>query len=84
MITDYGNLLNQNIKIVEEVDGRDTIIKLINTSNGMELATIWVYSAGECELWVNPGGFMTKMDWHKETIRKELQKINAEIIQNEE
>ena len=84
MITDYGNLLNQNIKIVEEVDGRDTIIKLINTSNGMELANIWVYSADECELWLNPGGFMTKMDWHKETIRKELHKINAETIQNEE
>lgn len=83
MITDYGNLLNQNIKMVEEVDGRDTIIKLINTSNGMELATIWVYSADECKLWVNPGGFMTKMDWLKETTRQELHELNAEMINEE-
>ena len=71
MITDYGNLLNQNIKIVEEVDGRDTIIKLINTSNGMELATIWVYSADECELWVNPGGFVNKEEFDDYQNRKD-------------
>ena len=71
MITDYGNLLNQNIKIVEEVNGRDTIIKLINTSNGMELATIWVYSADECELWVNPGGFMNKEEFDDYQNRKD-------------
>ena len=71
MITDYGNLLNQNIKIVEEVDGRDTIIKLINTSNGMELATIWVYSADECELWVNQGGFMNKEEFDDYQNRKD-------------
>lgn len=71
MITDYGNLLNQNIKIVEEVDGRDTIIKLINTSNGMELATIWVYSADECELWVNPGGFMNREEFDDYQNRKD-------------
>lgn len=83
MITDYGNLLNQNIKVVKEVDGRDTILKFINTSNGMELATIWVYSADECELWVNPGGFMTKMDWLKEKTRKELHELNAEMVNEE-
>ena len=71
MITDYGNLLNQNIKIVEEVDGRDTIIKLINTSNGMELANIWVYRADECELWVNPGGFMNKEEFDDYQNRKD-------------
>lgn len=71
MITDYGNLLNQNIKVVEEVDGRDTIIKLINTSNGMELATIWVYSADECELWVNPGRFMNKEEFDDYQNRKD-------------
>ena len=71
MITDYGNLLNQNIKIVEEVNGRDTIIKLINTSNGMELATIWVYSADECELWVNPGGFVNKEEFDDYQNRKD-------------
>lgn len=71
MITDYGNLLNQNIKIVEEVNGRDTIIKLINTSNGMELATIWVYSADECEMWVNPGGFMNKEEFDDYQNRKD-------------
>lgn len=71
MITDYGNLLNQNIKVVKEVDGRDTILKFINTSNGMELATIWVYSADECELWVNPGGFMNKEEFDDYQNRKD-------------
>ena len=64
-------LLNQNIKIVKEVNGRDTIIKLINTSNGMELANIWVYNADECELWVNPGGFMNKEEFDDYQNRKD-------------
>lgn len=80
MITDYGNLLNQNIKIVEEVDGRGTIIKFINTSNGMELANILALYPGQCHIWINPGGFMTKMDWLKEIARKELHELNAEMI----
>ena len=80
---ELGTLLNQNIKIVEEVDGRDTIIKLINTSNEMELATIWVAYADECDVWLNPGGVMTKEEYDKFIARKELHEINSEMISNE-
>ena len=62
---EIGTLLNQNIKVVKIQDGFETTIKLINISNGMELATIWIVYADECDVWLNPGGFMTKEDYDK-------------------
>ena len=60
---EVGTLLNQNIKVEKEIQGHDTIIRFINISNGMELANIWVESADECELWLNPGGYMTMQSY---------------------
>lgn len=55
---EVGTLLNQNIKVEKEIEGHSTIIRFINTSNGMELANIWVDRADECSIWLNPGGVM--------------------------
>lgn len=71
MITDYGNLLNQNIKVEEEIQGHSTIIRFINTSNGMELANIWIDMADECNIWVNPGGVMNKEEYDDYQNRKD-------------
>lgn len=87
MIKDCGNLLNQNIrllKVIEHVSGNvpDVVkYKLINTINDMELAVIETFAGGN--EWINPGVFMTKEEYDKARIRKELHKINAEMIQNE-
>jgi len=62
---EIGTLLNQNIKVVKVQSGFETTIKFINTSNEMELATIWVAHADECDIWLNPGGFMTQEDYDK-------------------
>ena len=80
---ELGTLLNQNIKVVKEVEGHGTTIKFINTSNGMELANIWIDSADECNIWLNPGGVMNEVEYDKIIARKELHEINSEIILNE-
>lgn len=78
-----GTLLNQNIKVEKEIEGYNTTIRFTNTSNGMELANIWIDRADECEVWINPGGFITKEEYDKAIARKELKEINSEIISNE-
>ena len=50
-------LLNQNIKVEEY--GNE--IKLINMSNGMELARF--SSDNEIHSWINQGWFMNKEQW---------------------
>ena len=60
---EVGTLLNQNIKVEKEIEGYNTTIRFINTSNGMELANIWIDRADECEVWLNPGGFMSMQSY---------------------
>lgn len=62
---ELGTLLNQNIKVVKEVEGHSTTIKFINTSNGMELANIWIDRADECNIWLNPGGVMNEAEYYE-------------------
>lgn len=52
-----NTLLNQNIKVEEY--GNE--IKLINMSNGMELARF--SSDTEIHSWINQGWFMNKEQW---------------------
>lgn len=75
-------LLNQNIGIEREVHETFDTIKLINTTNNMELARIDVQYADELDIWVNPGGFMHKEDYDNymkdEHIYSVCQDITAE------
>lgn len=66
MENELGLLLNQNIRVIEEMQKEDgwitKIIKLINTQNNMELAQF--YSKSLCGNtisgnWINPGRYMT-------------------------
>lgn len=91
---DTYNLLNQNIKVVpfktrnlhnKENFPNDINIqydygyKLINMSNGMELARFHGPVWTDC--WINPGGFMNKEEQDK--FREEFHKLNAEMINEE-
>lgn len=76
---EIGTLLNQNVSVHLEDDGHT--VKLFNTTNKMELARFSSESLINC--WGNPGGFMTKEDYDKYVSRKELHRINIEMIQDE-
>jgi hypothetical protein len=80
---ELGTLLNQNIRIEKETQEIFDTIKLINTINNMELARIDIQHADELDIWINPGGFISKKDYDKYIARKELHKINIEMIQEE-